>query len=283
MNIFTKTEKGDDGTVRKKAICNFFSCPSALYDALLIDKLSGAGMKLVCLLYRLGQKHSAVVIELPDAEAAELTGMDRESMIRARKEIVNAGLVTCSATIGRFKAYTILNPETKQPLPKPSQDRLGVRRYTRTGKKIARTAAESAGSSDTQTDVEHVGSSDTQCRIVPHPLSDCPPHTQAEVPENAVTFSVDVSLKDSLNGNSEQHHRSDPYEVAERESIETEHLVPWSEIGFENSSRKSSAARFEIQPRTYAELRACAEAEPIVRKLREKFGARIRAVVDIRS
>lgn len=223
MNIFTIAEKLPDGTTKKRNLCSWFPFPSALWDSLLIAKLSPVGMRLIGLLYKMAQKHSATVIELPDREAADLLGTDRETIIRARRSVLKAKLVNWSNTPG-FSTYTILNPETHEQLPIPNPDRSGVRRYKRDRNSLSANDHTSAVGlrSHLLSARNHTGS-----RHVVTP-------TAVEVHEPSTSCTAAVSLKPSLIKNSEQMVLSDdPYEVAEREAIQTEHMIPWSEIGAE--------------------------------------------------
>ena len=78
---------------------NFFTVPRELVDGGHLATLSGCAVKLYIALMMLAQKHSAVEIEIPAYIAHDLAGLAANSVTSATKELVAAGLVTCSCSI----------------------------------------------------------------------------------------------------------------------------------------------------------------------------------------
>jgi hypothetical protein len=93
-----------------------------------VERLSPTAHLLCCLLWQLVNHSSAVVVELTNAEiAARICLKDHKTINRARKELIDAGLITVSRVPHGVYAHTMLGQNGK-PIP-PPKGRTGVRRY----------------------------------------------------------------------------------------------------------------------------------------------------------
>jgi hypothetical protein len=218
MTIFGYWQEG-----KIKAHCAWYAVPSALYKLHLIDKLDFASAKLIWLLYWIASQHLVTVIELSDDEAAVMAGMERRSLIRARRQLVDTKLVTRSKTNSGIAVYTLLNPETGEPLPNPRPDRPNIRRYDPDWKiKFPVTSC------DTKPEDKPVTSCNTACHKNSYSLShEVTPHVAEVIESEPLSPSADNLNKPLI-------RRSKGFEVRE---------VSWDEIGALSSPRVISEKR----------------------------------------
>jgi hypothetical protein len=104
---------------------NFFTVSRELVEGGHLGALSGSAVKLYIMLMMLAQKHSAVEIQIPAYIAFDFAGLTANTVTRAGRELVAAGLVTCKAGEHGRTGYVLLDPKTRLPLPAP-EGRRGV-------------------------------------------------------------------------------------------------------------------------------------------------------------
>jgi hypothetical protein len=93
-----------------------------------VECLSPAAHLLYCFLLQLVNHSSAVVVESTNAEIiARIRLRDHKAINRARKELVDARLITVSRVPPGVYAHTMLDQDGN-PIP-PPEGRTGVRRY----------------------------------------------------------------------------------------------------------------------------------------------------------
>ena len=107
---------------------SYFSILAEFVDSGCLRDLSPSAVKLYVALFYLAQKHTAVRLEVSNAEFQSVAGLDTKSIQSARGQLCEQRLIDVSKGPLGVYTYILFNPKTRQPLPTPT-GRTGVRRY----------------------------------------------------------------------------------------------------------------------------------------------------------
>ncbi len=106
----------------------YFQLPHRLVEAKHLAECSGSGLKLYVCLCHVAHRHNAVKIEISNDEIKDRTGLSPKSIEKSRNELAERGFIRTRRGRGGVYTYSVLNPDTGQPLA-PASGRKGLRVY----------------------------------------------------------------------------------------------------------------------------------------------------------
>src|ERR1039458_3927214 len=183
----------------------FFGMPQALLRQGLLCKLSGSAMKLLIAVYHESERRSTRRLKLSTTELILLTGLSRNSLAKARIELINAGLVQIELNKRQEFVIDLCNPETGQPWPGDPKRPLP---YHKKGSSFTAPPPDTAGAIaplvETRIEVEYV-KKQTRASGTVQPAFDRAPSPaerppQTSIPRNArreIDARCDVDLSDT--------------------------------------------------------------------------------------
>lgn len=98
----------------------FFGIPQSSIRADKLRPLSGAACKLYIVLWHESEYRSNREFTLTSREITSFVGLHRNSIRKAQRELVNAGLARIEPFGSDGSIYTLCDPETSAPWPGPS-------------------------------------------------------------------------------------------------------------------------------------------------------------------
>ncbi len=101
----------------------YFQVPDCLVQSELLKELRPASVKFYLILLSQAQRHTRTSLKLTNEEFEKLAGLSPNSVRAARTELKERGVITFKIGAGNTYTYTLLDPGTGEPLPKPGQGR----------------------------------------------------------------------------------------------------------------------------------------------------------------
>jgi hypothetical protein len=106
----------------------FFTVPVEFVDSGSLRDISPSAVRLYVALCYFAQKHTAVTLQLSNAELRDNVSLDPKSIQSARKELRNHRLIDFEKGALGVYSYILRNSSTGERLP-PPVGRKGIRRY----------------------------------------------------------------------------------------------------------------------------------------------------------
>lgn len=98
-------------------IPTYFGVPQSLIRNGRLKSLGGAAVKLYIALWHESERHRTRELTKTASQLRSLTGMHRNSIASAQRELVDAGLVTADRFGEKGFMYQLCDPETAKPWP----------------------------------------------------------------------------------------------------------------------------------------------------------------------